>query len=310
MESFKSILFVSNAAAAPDDAFAKAVTLALAQGAALNILVITSNDIDRAEVLGFDEFNSLIRAEAQEKADHLLALVPGGLPQPRVSIRTGKLFIEAIRLVLTDGHDLVIKAAEPPTGLIEKVFGSEDMHLLRKCPCPVWLLRPGTEVPPKCLLVCVALDERTGADEQLNVRLIEMALSVLDKSEQAELHILHLWNASGEYLMRSARTGLSEDQVRKWVNSIRLKHKAWFEDLVRSFAGRANIRSHFEKDFPETRIAELAGKVGATGVVMGTVGRTGISGLLMGNTAETVLHQIETSVLAMKPVGFQTPVQP
>lgn len=43
-------------------------------------------------------------------------------------------------------------------------------------------------------------------------------------------------------------------------------------------------------------------------VVMGTVGRTGIPGFIIGNTAETILNQIECSVLAVKPDGFVTPV--
>jgi len=41
---------------------------------------------------------------------------------------------------------------------------------------------------------------------------------------------------------------------------------------------------------------------------MGTVGRIGIRGLFIGNTAEAILNQVECSVLAVKPPGFQTPV--
>jgi nucleotide-binding universal stress UspA family protein len=43
-------------------------------------------------------------------------------------------------------------------------------------------------------------------------------------------------------------------------------------------------------------------------IVMGTVVRTGISGLVIGNTAETVFHQIECSVLAIKPDSFLSQV--
>jgi nucleotide-binding universal stress UspA family protein len=43
-------------------------------------------------------------------------------------------------------------------------------------------------------------------------------------------------------------------------------------------------------------------------VVMGTVARTGIPGFITGNTAEMILAQIESSVLAIKPEGFKTPV--
>ena len=39
-----------------------------------------------------------------------------------------------------------------------------------------------------------------------------------------------------------------------------------------------------------------------------TVVRIGVAGLFIGNTAEAILEQIECSVLAVKPEGFETPV--
>ncbi|MDH5473944.1 MAG: universal stress protein [Gammaproteobacteria bacterium] len=42
---------------------------------------------------------------------------------------------------------------------------------------------------------------------------------------------------------------------------------------------------------------------------MGTVGRTGISGFFIGNTADSVLRQVDCSILAIKPEGFVTPVE-
>ncbi|MFU8769020.1 MAG: universal stress protein [Desulfotignum sp.] len=45
-------------------------------------------------------------------------------------------------------------------------------------------------------------------------------------------------------------------------------------------------------------------------VVMGTIARTGVSGLFIGNTAEAVFHQLQCSILAVKPPGFESPVKP
>ena len=42
---------------------------------------------------------------------------------------------------------------------------------------------------------------------------------------------------------------------------------------------------------------------------MGTVGRTGVQGFFIGNTAEEILNQVECSVLAVKPPGFESPVK-
>jgi nucleotide-binding universal stress UspA family protein len=41
---------------------------------------------------------------------------------------------------------------------------------------------------------------------------------------------------------------------------------------------------------------------------MGTLGRVGIPGLIIGNTAEDVLRETQTAVLAVKPSGFISPV--
>ena len=58
----------------------------------------------------------------------------------------------------------------------------------------------------------------------------------------------------------------------------------------------------------EKEIPALANELKADLVVMGTVGRTGVPGLFIGNTAEAVLYQLQSAVLAIKPVGFVSPV--
>jgi len=44
-------------------------------------------------------------------------------------------------------------------------------------------------------------------------------------------------------------------------------------------------------------------------VVMGTVVRTGIPGFFIGNAAERILSRVGCSVLAVKSLGFVTPVK-
>jgi nucleotide-binding universal stress UspA family protein len=62
------------------------------------------------------------------------------------------------------------------------------------------------------------------------------------------------------------------------------------------------------KGRPADVIAEFAKAHEVDLIVMGTVVRTGIPGLLIGNTAETVLHQVQCSILAVKPDTFVSPV--
>ena len=65
---------------------------------------------------------------------------------------------------------------------------------------------------------------------------------------------------------------------------------------------------HVVKGHPERVVSELARELSVDLVVMGTVARTGIDGFFMGNTAESILAQIDCSVLTVKPPGFVSPV--
>ena len=66
--------------------------------------------------------------------------------------------------------------------------------------------------------------------------------------------------------------------------------------------------THLVKGSARKEVPALAKELAVDCIVMGTVARTGVRGFIMGNTAETILEQIDCSVLAVKPEGFLTPV--
>jgi universal stress protein E len=45
-------------------------------------------------------------------------------------------------------------------------------------------------------------------------------------------------------------------------------------------------------------------------VILGTTGRTGLSAVFIGNTAEQVIDKINCDVLALKPRGYVSPLDP
>ena len=57
----------------------------------------------------------------------------------------GEPALEIIRQVLGERHDLVIKPAEEHHGVTDAPFGNTDMELMRRCPCPVWVLKNGSQ---------------------------------------------------------------------------------------------------------------------------------------------------------------------
>ena len=78
--------------------------------------------------------------------------------------------------------------------------------------------------------------------------------------------------------------------------------------LGKGAAEYLNPQIHLIKGGARKEIPELAEQLKADVIVMGTVARTGVPGFIMGNTAETILNQINCSVLAIKPSEFKTPV--
>jgi nucleotide-binding universal stress UspA family protein len=203
---------------------------------------------------------------------------------------------------------------------LDRLFDSDDMHLLRKCPCPVWIIKPGAPKSYRRVLAAVdvhdayppaELESRHG----LNRQILEIASS-LALSDFAELHIVHAWRAIGESAMRGALMHTPEYKIIAYVEEVRQQHAASLDGLMREVTGKLGQdaldylkpQTHLLKGWARKEIPAQAKRIEADLVVMGTVARTGVPGFIMGNTAETILEQIDCSVLAIKPPGFVTPV--
>jgi len=65
-----------------------------------------------------------------------------------------------------------------------------------------------------------------------------------------------------------------------------------------------------EQGLPEDVIPSVVQELKAGLVILGTTGRTGISAVFIGNTAEHVIDKINCDVLALKPKGFVSPLDP
>ena len=224
-------------------------------------------------------------------------------------VLNGTPFLKIIREVLRNGHDLVMIAAEGKGGFRELLFGSTTMHLMRKCPCPVWVFKP--DQPVRYTRILAAVDPTPHDEERnaLNHKILELATS-LARSEHSELSIIYAWTLYGESALRSGRTRLSKEQVDKMVGEIRDTHKRWFITLLREHTLEdLSCRVYLLKGEAGRLIPALAKAREVDLIVMGTVSRTGVAGLLIGNTSEQVLNQVNCSVLTVKPEGFITPVR-
>ena len=206
---------------------------------------------------------------------------------------------------------LVIKSAEQGSGIRESMFGSIDMHLMRKCPCPVWITKPGKLPSYRRILAAIDQDPDDVAKDSLNRQILEMATS-LALSEHSELHVAHTWTLAGEDSFRSPRMAFSNAEVDAMVAQEGDHRVQWAEEVVKQYTGAGSDtikpQLHVSKGDARWVVSSLARELDVDLIVMGTVARTGIVGFFMGNTAETILSSIECSALTVKPEGFTSPV--
>jgi nucleotide-binding universal stress UspA family protein len=322
MQRFKQILCVLENENGAVPALERAVSLAENNNASLTVAVVVPRVNEAIGVLESgaspDDLQAAIISEKQKALQSLVQAYSDRL-DVQLKVLTGIPFLEIIREVLAHCYDLVMKMPDTADWL-DQFFGSDDMHLLRKCPCPVWLVKPEASKPYRRILAAVDVGhehppEELKARNALNLQIIEMAVS-LAVSEFAELHIVHVWQAIGESTMRGSFLHTPEEEIRGYVEQVRQKHENSFHSLIDDVMGKLGQdalnylqpQTHLINGQARKEIPALTRQLDCDLVIMGTVGRTGIPGFIMGNTAETILTQIDCSVLAIKPPGFQTPV--
>ncbi|NOR80489.1 MAG: universal stress protein, UspA [Methyloprofundus sp.] len=323
MQRFKNILYVVVPDAVNGVAFDHVVTLANNNQARLTVVKVIDKIPSNIKLSGRTFSTETLReklvAEHQQKLKALVSALGQNI-EIQTKILIGTPFLEIIRQIIRNKHDLVIKTAESGR-LLDRVFGSDDMHLLRKCPCPVWLIKSKSPKAYHRILAAVDVDDYYPTEElktrqSLNLQILEMASS-LALSESSELHIVNAWETIGEGVLRCVVMTRTEEKVIAYVEEVRQQYKQNLNLLIDRIISKLGQnafeylapQTHLMKGSPRIEIPALAKDIEADLVVMGTVARTGIPGFFMGNTAETILNQLDCSVLAIKPPAFVTPIE-
>ncbi|MBK8452759.1 MAG: universal stress protein [Thiofilum sp.] len=212
--------------------------------------------------------------------------------------------VSTVKQVLRSGHDLLIKEAELKNNGIG--FKALDMTLLRKCPCPVWLAYPQPIAANWRIAVAINPESRSMEEQQLSIRLLQLAQHLAEQST-GKLAIVSCWDYPFEdYLRYNARVNVPHEVVLKNVLDTQNTHRALLEDLL-SHVGNplaANQRVYHLRGIADKIIPQWLAHHPIDLLVMGTVARSGIKGFLMGNTAENIVEELATSLLALKPEGF------
>jgi universal stress protein E len=256
-----------------------------------------SGDADHAHIIGD------LERVANDVLDRLVEQAQGQHIDVRRILRIGKGWVEIVRQVMEDDHDLVI-AGTRDLVFNRVLFGSTGMKLLRKCPCAVWITKPPAGSNSAVRKIAVASDLKPVSTAALEAGLLIARLSgaTVDVVNSVDFPLDRWWistpmsKPSEEYhatIRANAAQGLQKQLSQLDVSGL-----------------QSAVQTHVVAGLldPDIAILDFVNRHQIDLLAMGTIGRSGLAGMYTGNTAERLLPQLPCSVLAVKPPDFQCPI--
>jgi universal stress protein E len=308
MRRFKNILFATQAGVNEKSVLARAMDLARSNQATLTVFDVVediqTNFTDPEIVQQMNPYQDRLHKERYRQLDLLVNAVTAKYPDVPISIkvRAGRAFIEIIRAVQNEKHDLVMKVREENKGARQFVFGSTDFKLMRKCPCPVWIIKPTYR--KRFTRILAAVDPDPINPESPDRLIMDIATS-LAETEKSELYVVHAWQLKYESMLRGSL--IPKQELNELIKGMQLANRHQLNVLLNHYSTHKKT-ALLIKGSPGEIIPNIVREKDIDLIVMGTVGRTGIAGLIIGNTAEKILNTVDCSVLTVKPEGFKFPV--
>lgn len=307
MTPFKNILVQVDSQDDSHHALDQATQLAIAGGARLKLVDVIP-DFGWPAKLVMSGYERVVEALTQAKGDNLKRLAKMVADQGldvSIKLLDGRSSVGIIREVIRDGHDLVIRSSRGSKSRVSTFFGTTSKRLLRRCPCPVLLLKAGSV--SNCRRIVAAVDA-TPADDvhaALNNTILQLANSMCGGGE-CVIDVVHAWDIYGESILKEH---MQKEEFEELQRRTETETERLVDDLVKPFGmgvGQENV--HVLHGDPASVIPQFIEHAKADLLVLGTIARTGVSGMLMGNTAEQILNCVECSVLAIKPPDFVSPI--
>jgi nucleotide-binding universal stress UspA family protein len=217
----------------------------------------------------------------------------------RLVLARDRAWLEIIRAVQRGEADVVLVARRNQAGG-GAALGGVTRKLMRKCPAPVWVVKP--EGRSELRIIAGATDLSGVGD--LAVTLAARLAALFG----AELDVVHAWPVplSVPVLPELDVPQHAHLDVEQHETAVRAR----FETNLARLSLPAAPRTHLVCGAPSSAIRAIVERRDADLLVMGTVSRGGIAGLLLGNTAERLLDHVQCSWLTIKPRDFESPVRP
>lgn len=309
---FSNILLVLNTRR-PGQALAlrRAAALARTEGAVLTVCEVVDwvlPDYSPHMMDGTVQIaNDTIRANKIDRLKELVATSDTSNLDIAVRLLFGKPHTEVARAVRENRHDLVIKPFEGHRALQFFSGAQHDRELIRSCSCPVWLVNVAAQDENSSILAALDMPAEGDLESGLNQAIVDASRSIA-LAESRPLHFVHAWRLRGEGHLRAQCSPATDLQIDRMRSHEAASRYAWLQDVVamprvvigHPATAKNTPELHVLNGHAKNVIPDLAEKLGAGLIVVGTAARTGLSGFVRRNTAETILPRSDCSLLVVR----------
>jgi universal stress protein E len=308
MSAYNNILVVLDPSVDKQKALNRAVELVRLQGGKLTaFLSVYDFSYEMTTMLSGEERESMRQAVIKDRelwiSDFLAAPKAGGINVDIKVVWHNRPFEAVVHAVLEDNYDLVIKGTHDHDVLKSMIFTPTDWHILRKCPCPVLLVKDHDWPQGGNIIAAVNAGSQQEHHLSLNQRVISKARQMA-KMLNAHTHLVNAYPGTPVNIAIE----IPEFNPQEYSSTMKHHHL----DAVSGLAQQFDIdeaHCHVKEGMPEDVLPGMAETLDAEMVIIGTIGRTGFSAAIIGNTAEHVIDRLDCDVLAVKPADFVCPLQ-
>lgn len=201
-------------------------------------------------------------------------------------------------------YDVIVKSTHEHDKLKSVIFTPTDWNLMRKSPVPVLLVKEHDWPVEGKVLCAINISGESDEHQNLNQKIIEHG-KALASAFDGQVHLINSYPGTPVNLAIE----LPDFDAHSYSETIKMQHHQSVNELANQF-GIPSEHCHVKEGLPEDIIPDVAEQLDAELVILGTVGRTGFSAALIGNTAEHVIDNINCDLLAIKPEGYCSPLDP
>jgi len=213
-----------------------------------------------------------------------------------------------IREALRVRPAMVIKDTHHHPVLLRTLFTNTDWQLIRDCACPLWLVKKVPAADESGVLAAVDPLHAHDKPASLDRRIIDYAQEIGALLKEA-VHLVHVYRVEPVMAALPMGAPLAVERDEELASQLRDRHQAALDELAAS-AGFPAGQAHLARGHPADVLRELASRLRAGVVVMGSISRSRLRRAVLGNTAEQVLEWLPCDVVVVKPADFTTPVGP